>query len=78
MIQTLEKLSKVLPLARVKPRLDPKGMGNKTILVNVIVEDSTIKPKLYPWSKWWDKQVVRMVAEVRIFNLFFLVFLWLL
>lgn len=66
MVEVLEKLSQIFTITRVKPRLDPKGTGNKVVLTNLIVEDPTIRPHQYPWSGWWDEQTVRMIGEVQI------------
>lgn len=65
-IISLEQLCAGFRVVRVKERLDPNTHGNKVILVNLIVEDKedSIKPHRYTWSRWWDNQRVRMIAEV--------------
>ena len=63
-VDALYELSKHFTIVRVKPRLDLNIPGNKVVLVNVVVEDSSIKPHTYTWSGWWDEQNVRMIAEV--------------
>ena len=66
-VECLQELGSIFRIVRVKSRIGPgsKDGGNKTILVNVVVEGaSVIKPHKYAWSGWWDKQSVRMIAEV--------------
>lgn len=58
----------ILKVVRVKARINPKDKGNKVIIVNLVVEDKDFRPIEYPWSGWWDKQTVRMIAEVCVSN----------
>lgn len=68
-IASFDKLneSHYLEVVRVKARLrkNPQDIGNKCILVNVVVKDPTVRPVLYSWSDWWiNGRVVSMIAEV--------------
>ena len=67
MMATLHKLGDSFNIVRVKPRIrkNPGDTGNKCILVNLVVEDATLKPLEYAWSDWWINKRVRMIAEVR-------------
>ena len=51
-------------VTRIKSRIGPLTAGNKAVLVNLVVEDESIKPKCYKWSGWWDNKTVKMLAEV--------------
>jgi hypothetical protein len=61
-LETLcEKFKEV---TRIKARIGPLTTGNKAILVNLVIEDKSIKPLSYDWSGWWNNQPVQMLAEV--------------
>lgn len=65
MVDTLETLHSVFTITNINNRIDPTARGNKTILVNLVVEAPAIRPRKYEWSGWWDSQVVCMIAEVK-------------
>jgi len=63
----LERLNKMFKILRVKSRIGPQEPGNKVVLINLLIEGSPeITPNKHEWSKWWDGQVLRMVAEIQI------------
>ena len=64
MVDGLRMLCKNFQVTRIKSRIGQAMPGNKAILVNLVVEDQSVKPHSYEWSGWWKNQKVRMVAEV--------------
>ena len=70
-VSHLEKLSEKFTLLRVKDRLFVNEPGNKTLLVNLVVElpeqesKELTKCKTFTPS-WWAQQNVKMICEVQI------------
>lgn len=69
MVSVLQTLCEKYQVVRIKRRILPTDIGNKVILLNLVVEDPSIVPRQYKWSDWWKAGEVKMIAEV--FTLFF-------